>query len=103
MEVLQATPNHRIYQLSFDEPHMCFTRDGLEVDFKQGDQLIVCDSEDIKPGLVLVSTSVGVRLCRFEFNNRTGALLPPLNVLYQSCLILGQVVEHIRLNRRMSF
>ncbi len=103
MESIQTTSDPKIYKLSCDEPHMSFTRDGLEIDFKQGDELVVSDSEDVRPGLVLVSTSMGIRLCRYELNNGSGSLLPPLNDLYQSCLILGQVVEHIRLNRRMTF
>lgn len=93
MEALQITQNIKTYSLSFDEPHMSFTRNDREIVFKEGDQILVDDSSDVKPGLILVSTSLGIRLCRYEFNNGVGALFPPLDVLNQSCLILGQVID----------
>lgn len=103
MEALQLESNLKTYSLSCDEPHMSSMSGGRHITFNQGDQMVVIDSPFVKPGLILVSTSLGIRLCRYELKNGEGILNPPLNVLNHSCIILGQVVDHIRLSRWISF
>jgi SOS-response transcriptional repressor LexA len=94
MEALQLDSKFKTYFLSFDEPHMSSMSGGHPLTYKQGDQIVVTDSETVQPGLILVSTSLGVRLCRYELRNGVGALNPPLNLLNQNCIILGQVTNH---------
>ncbi len=103
MEALQLESNLKTYFLSCDEPHMSSMSGGHPITYNQGDQMVIINSPIVKPGLILVSTSLGVRLCRYELKNGEGTLNPPLNVLNQSCIILGQVVDHIRLSRWISF
>jgi SOS-response transcriptional repressor LexA len=103
MEAIQLDSNFKTYFLSCDEPHMSSMSAGYPITYNQGDQIVVDNSKDVKPGLILVSTSLGIRLCRYEIKSGEGVLSPPLNVLNQSCIILGQVVDHIRLSKWISF
>ncbi|HXH32750.1 MAG TPA: hypothetical protein VNJ01_18265 [Bacteriovoracaceae bacterium] len=105
MEALQIDSNLKTYSLSFDEPHMSFMRKGIEVVFKAGDLIIIKETSSPIPGLVLVSTPSAIRLCRYEIISGAGSIFPPLSVPREDLgmVILGQVTEHIRLSKWISF
>lgn len=102
MEAQELNQNLKTYTLTFDEPHLSSRRLGLEVSFRAGDQIIVVPTKTPRPGsLVIVRVPSGVRLCRFEKIYGNDYLFPPVGV-DPSCygeIILGQVVDHVRISK----
>lgn len=106
MGALQTSTNLKTYSLSYDEPHFSCFRSGVEVNFRQGDQIIIQETRNPKPGsLILVALPEQVRLCRYEVISGNEYIFPPLDVdpsLYKD-IILGQVIESVRLSDWLSF
>lgn len=106
MGALQVDISLKTYSLTFDEPHFSCYRNGIDVSFNQGDQIIIQQTSSPKPGsLILVELLDQVRLCRYEVIHGNEYIFPPLDVdpsKYQE-IILGQVIDSVRLKNWLSF
>ena len=105
MEAYQIEQNIKSFTLTVDEPHLSSTRQGVEVNYKSGDQVIVSLTKAPTPGsLVLVEMDNLVRLCRYEKIYNNEYLFPPLSIdpsRYQD-VIKGQVIDHVRIKKWLS-
>jgi hypothetical protein len=100
MEAYNIEQNIKSFSLSVDEPHLSCVRNGMNVTYRAGDQIIVSLTKTPLPGcLVLIKTKTEYRICRFEKNYNNVFLFPPMELSpehYQE-IILGQVIDHVRI------
>lgn len=101
MEAYQIDTSFKTYTLSSDEPIMGYTKRNLEINFKAGDQIIVSTFGTLRSGsLVLIDCGGQISLRRFEKISGIESVFPP--VQNQSHIILGEVVDHVRLSKWFS-
>lgn len=102
METVNQEENIKSYSLTVDEPHLSSTRNGVEISYKAGDQIIVNTSRPLISGcLVLVTIEGEHRLCRYEKIYGNEFLFPPISG-DPSCyreIIVGPVVDHVRISK----
>ena len=102
MEAHKINQHLKTYSLTFDEPLLSSIRNGLDISYKAGDQIIVDLTQDPTPGsLVLVQIESNFRLCRYECIHGNQYLFPPLEIdpsQYPEAIV-GEVVEHVRIKK----
>ena len=106
MEMSQENLLLKTYTLTQDEPIMGFVRNEIQINFQEGDQIVVRTTKTPGPGsLIVVKLGETVRLCRYEKIHGNDYIFPPIEAdpsVYPQ-IIIGQLVDHVRLKNWIRF